>query len=164
MGWDCKICVFECPREKGRKRCLGKALRPMPSEVHRNLPEISITVVATCQRTTFKRSYAVRITTDQNIALGLYLHLHHPTTEQTLLDGFSFHLCLKLVIEFLIAATKIGNFPGMFQEKSGIFFAGSAFLTLPRVRNNNRDARRIMLLFRIICHKWLFHFPIWILK
>ena len=33
----------------------------------------------------------------------------------------------------------------MFQEKTRIFYAGSTFLTLPRVRNINRDARALFV-------------------
>lgn len=71
----------------------------------------------------------------------LYLHLRHPTTENALLDGcFSHFAFLLIVIDFKFAVAKIGKNPSIFQEKMKKSFTRTAFLTLPRGRNNNRYA------------------------
>ena len=110
------------PRKKGRKSYLGKALRPLPSEL-----------IETCVESLSHRCNNM----SKNMQAECKVKVHF----QTLLDGFSFHLCLTNCDRIFNCGAKIGNFHGMFQEKTRIFYAGSTFLTLPRVRKKIRYAR-----------------------
>ena len=74
-----------------------------------------------------RRFYAVRITRVQNIARGYIFICVTRRLNKHCLMAFLLILFKLIVIEFRFAATKIGKFSTIFQEKTGKFFEKMPF-------------------------------------